>query len=162
MLCVQYVKRSRSLGIRNAMALRQLSKTHFLPEEVQEVIWGFGWHLNLGVITVLQCVVEGEDQAGAVHHIYRVFVKNLPVGIDRRAYMAFLGIPWCFDAVGKPKVWVYPPFAELGWDRVVIWGQVLFREVYGYDTFAGVETWAGCQQEIQHYDSWDDDDSDDG
>ena len=60
-------------------------------------------------------------------------------------------------------MWVYPPFTELGWDRVVIWGQVLFREVYGHDTFAGVETWAGCQQEIAHYDSWDNsDESDDG
>ena len=89
------------------MTLRQLSKTHFLPEEVQEVIWGFGWHLNLGAITVLQCIVQ-ERGTRTVHCIYRAFVvpflnldtlpggvdvDTLPGGVDVDAYKAILGIP---------------------------------------------------------------------
>ena len=154
------------------MTLRQLSKTHFLPEGVQEVIWGFGWHLNLGVITVLQCcVVDDDDQPDATHYIHRVFVKqNIPGVMDMfpgimdvDAYKAILGIPRCFDAVGRPKVWLHSPFA--------IGILPIYGYDYGYNTFAGIDTWVGCRQENKYYEDlfWgfsdpgdDSDDSDDG
>ena len=116
------------------MTLRQLSKTYFWPEGVQDVIWGFGWHLNLGVMTVLRCVVREGDEM-EVHYLYRAFVKNLPWGIDQRDYMAILGIPQCFNAVGKPRARVYPPLTTR------IQGHTVIREVYGHDTLSGVETW---------------------
>ena len=120
--------------IGNAMTLRQLSKTHFLPEEVRDVIWGFGWHLNLGVITGFRCVVrEGAEME--VHYLYSAFVKNLPHGIDHQHYMRVLGIPLCFDAIGKPKARVYPPLTTR------LEGHTVVREVYGHDTSLGVETW---------------------
>ena len=116
------------------MTLRQLSKTHFLPEGVQDVIWGFGWHLNLGVMTVLRCVVREGDEL-EVHYIYRAFMKNLPAGIDQQVYMTILGIPLCFNPRGKPRAQVYPPLTETRQAHTVI------REVFGFGTLSGVETW---------------------
>ena len=135
------------------MTLRQLSKTHFLPEEVQEVIWGFGWHLNLGAITVLQCIVQ-ERETRTVHCIYRAFVvpflnldtlpgdvDTLPGGVDVDAYKAILGIPLGFNAMGKPLPWVYPPPASFS----------ALRLVCEYGTLDGVETWT-ARRYMHHYD----------
>ena len=139
------------------MTLRQLSKTHFLPEEVQEVIWGFGWHLNLSVITVLQCIVQ-EGETRTVHCIYRAFVvpflnldtlpggvdvDTLPGGVDVDAYKAILGIPLGFNAMGKPLPWVYPPPASFS----------ALRTVCKYGTLYGVETWATSRY-MNHYDDF--------
>ena len=144
------------------MTLRQLSKTQFLPEEVQEVIWGFGWHLNLGVITDFQCRMQ-EGGNRTAHCIYRAFVKTPPGGVDVDAYKAILGIPLGFNAMGKPLPWVYPPPAEQYWG-----GFSALRLVCEYGTLDGVETWT-ARRYMHHYDydvsgdgSNNSDDSDDG
>ena len=133
-----------------AMALRRLSKKQFLPEEVQELIWEFGWHLNLSVIEVFSYTAEdGDDEYGDdwdTHYIYRActFVYgDLPMGMKRRKYMRFLGIPKCFIPMGRPLVLVEPP-------RTVHFNQGVTKCVeYRYSTTKGIatwiETWALCR-----------------
>ena len=124
------------------MALRRLSKTQFLPGNVQELIWEFGWHLNLGVITVFSYTEDEEDGEHDTHYIYRTFVTgDLPMG--RKKYKRFLGIPKGFLPMGRPLVLVEPP-------RTVHFNQGVTKCVeYRYSTTKGIatwiETWALCR-----------------
>ena len=133
------------------MALRRLSKKQFLPVEIQELIWEFGWHLNLGVITQFECVQEQENDdlsTRNVHFIYRMFVMDPPMDFDRRAYMAILRIPFYFNPLGRPpRVRVHPP-------RITTYPgpMTIACDSWEYSDELGFKTWAHLVSSINYAD----------
>ena len=131
------------------MALRRLSKKQFLPVEIQELIWEFGWHLNLGVITQFGCVMENRDVSMRnVHFIYRAFVMDPPRDFDRGAYMAILGIPYYFNPLGRPpRVRVHPPCTTTYPGPLTI-----ACDSWEYSDELGFKTWAHLASSVNYAD----------
>ena len=121
---------------------RDGSSKQFLPEEVQELIWEFGWHLNLAVITVFSYDDDIDEQNRKVHYIWRAFRQNLPKGVDMQVYKATLGIPMGFKPWGRPRVRVHSPPSIIRDSESC---DIYKKEQY--DTRLGVETWAEVLRE---------------
>jgi len=135
------------------MALQHLpQELHRLPIEVQEMIWGFGFHLKLATIhsfhreeRVVARHTQGYTLVEKMHYIWRLAVNfsDLPNGMDHYVYWAVVGIPAGFFCdFDRPRVSVTPPPRE---KMVLPPGTALdlsWNITWQYDTVAGIETYA--------------------